>query len=139
MYDWTGVEGDVNLYTNLYPFEQRNKIYINGFCHKGKQIYLVRQSEQNYKQVVNLFLLHAENDGVRKSHFVLIRNLGAFLRNGGGHRKFVCPHCFKMFSQERQQLLHISVWVERERTIEEQNDLPEEKFPDEDERVKFER
>ena len=137
LYDWTGVEGEVDIYNDIPGFEQSNEISVNVFCHRGKQIYLVRESRFKYSKVVNLFLLTEKSDGLVRSHFVLIRDLGRFLRNGHGHRKFLCPHCLKIFNRERDQILHISICKERARTLEEIYDVPEESFPDKDERMEF--
>ena len=135
LYDWTGVEGEVNIYNDLLLFEENNERAVNVFCHRGKKIYLVRESRRKYSKVVNLLLLTEKTDEGLRSHFVLIRDLGRFLRNGHGNRKFLCPHCLKIFNREREQIIHICMCVERARTLEEIFDVPEESFPDEDERL----
>jgi len=132
-HDFSDVDGGyVNVHTDIPCFEDKNECKINVFSHVDKNIVLIRESKKPFKKIINLFLIHEKVGNDTKYHFVLITNLNKFLATGNHHKNFVCNHCFKRFTQEKQYMIHISSC---NKPVEEQ--LPN--FPDEWKRLKFSR
>ena len=132
LYNWDGVEGDgVKLFTDVEKFELNNKVSINTYSHHENNIIFARESPYKFEKVVNLFLINSP-DG-QSGHYVLIRDLSKFLRHRNTKRKHVCPYCKKTFIKERTQMAHSL----RCRETEIEDDLFEEEYPEEEERLQF--
>ena len=134
LYNWDGVEGDgVKLFEDVEKFEMNNNISVNTYSHHGDKVIFARESPYKFDKVVNLFLINS-SDG-SSGHYVVIHDLSKFLREQNSHRKHVCPYCKKSFRKKRTQMAHSL----RCRETEIEADLMEEEFPDDDERLKFDK
>ena len=104
LYDWTGVEDNVQVYVeNLERFEERNGICVNIYTHKGyNNIFLARKSKQKFDKVANLFLITDETNGSNRAHFVWIRDLTTFVGESYSRKNSTCPYCLTKIWAKKQ-------------------------------------
>jgi len=101
-FDFNDVIGDIDLYgSGLKAFESKNKLSISVYSSDTEgEIFPIRKPEVHGENNINLFLII---EG-KSSHFVYIRDLKKFMRNGRKTNFFLCPKCnYKFFVKEVMQ------------------------------------
>ena len=102
----------------ISKFEKQNNKTINVYSYEisfnkdtKKQslsifpIHLSKNLLTNYKDCCNLLLI---KDG-EKSHYVLIKNMSALLREHNSHHKsYICPSCLKGYREESKLDKHMT-------------------------------
>lgn len=134
-YDWCGIKDNVRLFEEVSVFEVKNKISIQVFTHRNRQVILARKSLHKYDKVVYLFLVQEQKNGENKCHYVLIRDINLFLSAGRKHKKFACSFCCRLFTRERDQLKHNATCA----LITDPLNEVEHIFPEEHERLQFDK
>jgi len=133
LYDFSDVDkGEVDIYVDIPMFEEKNKIAVTVFSHKGNQVVLIRQSMQRYHRNVSIFLIHEDVAGEKKYHFALIRDRNKFLARGNSKKTFFCMFCFRHFKRERDQVVHTAKCKPSN-----EEDEVEAEFPEDWKRLKF--
>ena len=106
-FDFSMLNGPVDVYRDIPLFEEKNQISINVYTHKEECITMLRRSNFNFKKSVNLFLIHKTENGKNLYHFVLITNLNKFLCCGRRHQTYYCSKCSRSFTQEADYENHV--------------------------------
>ena len=84
--------------------EKQNSIRINVFGYEKGQPFPIHISKETFEDQMNL-LLNTKNE---KKHYVLIKDLNAFIYNQSNHKenKHFCMYCLQCFSSERVLVKH---------------------------------
>ena len=97
-YDWSGLEFPVSL-KQIGKFEAKNNISVNVLGLEGKDIYILRNSNQSDYREINLLMIF--EDGI--NHYTASKSLSRLLRSSNTKHKckqYFCTNCLQGFSLE---------------------------------------
>ena len=112
-YDWSGLEFPVSL-KQIGKFEAKNNISINVLGLEGKDIYILRNSNQRDREI-NLLMI--SEDGI--THYMVIKSLSRLLSSSNSKHKckqHFCINCLQGFDQELSRDRH-RVYCEDNETV----------------------
>ena len=113
-YDWSGLEFPVSL-KQIGKFEAKNNISVNVLGLKGKDIYILRNSNRSNHREINLLMI-SEN-GI--NHYTAIKSLSRLLWSSNTKHKceqYFCTSCLQGFLLEASRDEH-RVYCEGNETV----------------------
>ena len=113
-YDWSKLEFPVWL-KQIGKFEAKNNISVNVLGLKGKDIYILRNSNRSDYREINLLMI--SEDGI--NHYTAIESLSRLLRSSNTKHKckqYFCTDCLQGFSLEASRDEH-RVYCEDNETV----------------------
>ena len=114
-YDWSGLEFPVSL-KQIGKFEAKNDISVNMLSLEGKDIYILRNSNQRDREI-NLSM--TSKDGI--NHYTVIKSLSRLLRSSNTKHKckqYFCTNCLQGFSLEASRDEHRVYCEDNEKPLE---------------------
>lgn len=106
-FNFEGLHTPVRL-NDLDTFEGNNdSISVNCFGFRGGKVVPLRTTEKEADKHVDLLLYRGED----KPHFLLIRDLSAFLGRKGKHKHIFCKYCLRRFLKKHALNNHLSTCV----------------------------